>query len=184
MPRNARTPRDRWVDEALSALAEGGPDAVRIEALARRLGVTKGGFYGYFDDRGALLDAALDRWERDSVDDVLAAIERTGGDLREQAVLAGQLTFADDLLPVDLAVREWARRDDEVARRLRHVDERRMGLLRTALADDSRSEDELEAWCLIAFCVAIGNGLLRAEHPRHTRDEVMATVRRLVVGEG
>ncbi len=42
------TPRDRWIDEGLKALAAGGPDAVRIEPLARTLGVTKGGFYGQF----------------------------------------------------------------------------------------------------------------------------------------
>lgn len=38
--------RASWIDEGLRALAAGGPDAVRIEALARALGVTKGGFYG------------------------------------------------------------------------------------------------------------------------------------------
>ena len=41
-----RTPRGRWVEEGLQALADGGPAAVRVEALAKKLGVTKGGFYG------------------------------------------------------------------------------------------------------------------------------------------
>ncbi len=39
-----RTPREDWIDEGLRALAAGGPDAVRIEPLARALGVTQGGF--------------------------------------------------------------------------------------------------------------------------------------------
>ena len=47
----ARTPRGRWVEEGLRALAAGGPDAVRIEPLAQALGVTKGGFYWHFADR-------------------------------------------------------------------------------------------------------------------------------------
>jgi len=51
-----RTPRDRWVEEGLQALGDGGPAAVRVEALAKKLGVTKGGFYGYFADRDALLE--------------------------------------------------------------------------------------------------------------------------------
>ena len=51
-----RTPRSRWIEEGLRALAAGGPDAVRVEALAQALGVTKGGFYGHFADRGALLE--------------------------------------------------------------------------------------------------------------------------------
>jgi hypothetical protein len=32
-----RTPRSRWIEEGLRALAAGGPDAVRVEALARAL---------------------------------------------------------------------------------------------------------------------------------------------------
>ncbi|MBU5899821.1 helix-turn-helix transcriptional regulator, partial [Vibrio cholerae O1] len=55
-----RTPRRAWIDEGLRALAVGGPEAVRGEALAQSLGVTKGGFYGYFADRSALLTAMLD----------------------------------------------------------------------------------------------------------------------------
>ena len=46
-----RTPRTSWIEEGLRALAAGGPDAVRVEALAQALGVTKGGFYWHFDDR-------------------------------------------------------------------------------------------------------------------------------------
>ncbi|MGI8450510.1 MAG: TetR family transcriptional regulator, partial [Streptosporangiaceae bacterium] len=46
-----RTPRQRWIEEALQALAAGGPDAVRIEPLAKSLGVTHGGFSLHFEDR-------------------------------------------------------------------------------------------------------------------------------------
>ncbi|HET8778714.1 MAG TPA: helix-turn-helix domain-containing protein, partial [Agromyces sp.] len=114
-----RTPRDAWVEEGLRALAAGGTDAVRIEALAKSLGVTKGGFYGYFADRDALLEAMLDSWERESTDEVLDLIEREGGDPKAKIQRAGMLTFSNDrLLPIDLAIRDWARRDEDVAERL------------------------------------------------------------------
>src|SRR6266702_3197870 len=64
-----RTPRSSWIEEGLRALAAGGPDAVRIELLARALGVTRGGFYWHFDDRRGLLEEILDTWERVSVDE-------------------------------------------------------------------------------------------------------------------
>src|ERR1700704_6550813 len=126
-----RTPRSRWVEEGLRALAAGGPDAVRVEVLAQALGVTKGGFYGHFADRNALLGEMLDTWERMSIDDVLERVERQGGDVRARLRLAGALTFSSELLPVDLAIRDWARRDQEVAGRLRRVDSRRMDYLRS-----------------------------------------------------
>ena len=54
----------RWVEAALAELAQGGIERVRVEVLAKALGVTKGGFYRRFKDRRALLDALLETWTR------------------------------------------------------------------------------------------------------------------------
>ncbi|GAA4471330.1 TetR/AcrR family transcriptional regulator [Phytohabitans houttuyneae] len=170
-----RTTRERWVEEGLRALAEGGPDAVRVEVLAKNLGVTKGGFYGSFADRDALLEAMLDTWERESTDEVLERVEREGGDPRTKIKRAGLLTFSSDrLLPIDLAVRDWARRDEAVAARLRRVDNRRMGLLREMIGTFCPDPDEVEARSLIAFCVAIGEHFLAADHGGRTRAQVLS----------
>lgn len=178
-----RTPREKWVEAGLQALAAGGVDAVRVEALAKSLGVTKGGFYGYFADRRALLEAMLDAWERESVDDVLDRVVQATGDLLEQARLAGQLTFSSDrLLPIDLAVRAWARRDPAVAERLERVDNRRMQLLRDAIGTVRDDPDEVEAWSLLAFCMAIGSHFLAADHPGRSRKQVMARASELILG--
>ena len=177
-----RTPREKWVEQGLRALAEGGVDAVRVEALARALGVTKGGFYGYFADREALLGEVLDTWERESVDDVLDRIAQEEGDVLDRFRLAGRLTFSSERLPVELAVRDWARRDPAVAERVRRVDERRMELSREALGSTCDDPDEVEARCLLAFCLAIGTHLLAADHPGRTRAEVVARAADLVLG--
>ena len=169
-----RTPRDRWIEEGLKALAAGGPDAVRIEALAKKLGVTKGGFYGCFADRDALLEAMLDAWERESTDEVIDRVEREGGDAKTKIQRAGVLTFSSDrLLPIDLAIRDWARRDEAVAERLRRVDNRRMALLRQMIGMFCSDADEVEARSLLAFCVAIGEHFLAADHGRRTRAQVL-----------
>ncbi|MFC4119023.1 TetR/AcrR family transcriptional regulator [Nonomuraea zeae] len=174
MAGTTRTPRDRWIEEGLRALAAGGPDAVRVEALAKKLGVTKGGFYGFFADRDALLTAMLDAWERESVDEVIERIEREGGDPKVKIHRAGVLTFSSDrLLPIDLAVRDWARRDEAVAVRLRRVDNRRMALLREMIGTFCADPDEVEARSLIAFCVAIGAHFLAADHGDRTRAQVL-----------
>ncbi|MFD2792407.1 TetR/AcrR family transcriptional regulator [Promicromonospora vindobonensis] len=177
-----RTPRDRWIEEGLQMLADGGPDAVRIEVLAKRLGVTKGGFYGFFADRDALLRAMLDSWERQSVDDVIENIEAHGGDPKTEIYRAGLMTFSNDhLLPIDLAIRDWARRDEDVAARLRRVDNRRMDLLRTAIGSFCSDPVEIEARSLIAFCVAIGEHFLAADHGEHPRAEVLARAADLIL---
>ncbi|MES9538814.1 TetR family transcriptional regulator [Actinomadura sp. NPDC000600] len=177
-----RTPRGAWIEEGLRALAAGGPDAVRVEAIAKRLGVTKGGFYGYFADRNALLEAMLDVWERESVDDVLARVAHEDGDARAKIRLAGRLTLSGDrLLPIDLAVRDWARRDEAVSERLRRVDNQRIALARELIGTFCSDPDEIEARSLLAFCLAIGSRFLAADHPGRTRADVRARASDLVL---
>jgi AcrR family transcriptional regulator len=180
----ARTPRHRWIEEGLRALAAGGPDAVRIESLARALGVSKGGFYGYFESQRALLEEMLDSWERRSTEDVIERVEKEGGDPMARARRAAELTFSDELLPIDLAVRDWSRRDPAVAERLRRVDNFRIEYLRTLLGTVSEDEDEIEARSLIAFSVAIADHLIAADHGSRTRAEVRELIRRRLFASG
>jgi AcrR family transcriptional regulator len=168
-----RTPRSRWIEEGLRALAAGGPDAVRIEALAQALGVTKGGFYGHFADRNALLEEMLDAWERKAIDEVLERVERQGGDARARLRRAGALTFSRELLPIDLAVRDWSRRDRAVAGRLRRVDNRRMDYLRLLFGAICPDEDEVEARSMLAFSLVIGHHFMAADHGARSHADVL-----------
>lgn len=173
MPAVTRTPRSSWIAEGLQALAAGGPDAVRVEPLAVKLGVTKGGFYGHFADRSAFLTDLLDEWEQRTTDDVLARVEAQGGDAGVKIVRAGTLTFSDELLPIDLAIRDWSRRDPAVAARLRRVDNKRMDYLRALFSTFLTDPDEVEARSTLAFTLVIGQHFMAADHGgRNRRDSV------------
>src|SRR3954451_4775670 len=121
-----RTPRTSWVHEGLRALGVGGPDAGRIAKLGEALGVTNGGFYWHFEDRSALLEEMLDAWERLVIDQAIERVEAGGGDGREKLQRLSRLAGSGgDLFNIERAIREWARRDKAVARRLRRIDNRR-----------------------------------------------------------
>jgi AcrR family transcriptional regulator len=168
-----RTPRSKWIEEGLRALAAGGPDAVRIEPLAQALGVTRGGFYWHFDDRRALLEEMLDTWERASTDEVLERVESEGGDPRAKIRRAGALTFSARLRPIDLAVRDWSRREQAVAERLRRVDNRRMDYLRSLFGALCADEGDVEARSMLAFSLLIGNHFIAADHGARSRADVL-----------
>lgn len=72
--RRRLTPED-WTEAALEALDHGGLVAVAVEPLAVRLGATKGSFYSHFLNRDALLVAVLTRWEQQSTEARIAALE-------------------------------------------------------------------------------------------------------------
>jgi AcrR family transcriptional regulator len=175
---NVRTPRSAWLHAALQALAAGGPDAVRVEALAASLGVSKGGFYWHFTDRQALLQEMLDTWEKAVVEDVIARVESQPADPRAKLQHLFELAsstdvLAADLLAVELALRDWSRRDSDVAERLRRVDNRRMGYMRSLFGQFCVDENDVEARCMLVFSLFIGSYFIAAQHGDNTRSQVL-----------
>ena len=169
-----RTPRSRWIDAGLQALGVGGEDAVRIESLAQALGVTKGGFYWHFDDRRALLEEMLDTWERVVSEDVIVRVESLGGDARTKLRhLFGIAVSIDDMVAIELAIREWARRDPTVMERLHRLDNRRMDYMRSLFRDLTSDPDDVEAQCYLAFSLFIANHYIRADHGGRSRKDVI-----------
>jgi len=166
-------------------MAAAGPGAVRIESLAQALGVSKGGFYWHFDGRSALLKEMLDYWERVMVDEVIELVEEEhGGDAR--AKLRRLFALASDgsrrgssngpgapsPMAIELAIRDWARRDKAVAARLAHVDNRRMKYMRKLFGGICSDAEEVEVHCLLAFSVFVGSRFIAADHGTHSRAEI------------
>ena len=73
--RRGRLSAEDWAQAALDLIAEQGVAAVAVEPLARRLGVTTGSFYWHFPSRDALLQAALERWEKVEQEQVFGQLE-------------------------------------------------------------------------------------------------------------
>jgi AcrR family transcriptional regulator len=174
MPAPTRTPAASWIEEGLRALALDGPDAVRVEALAKTLGVSKGGFYHQFKDRSALLEALLDAWERMVIDEAIEQVEADDGDARERLRrLRSLATSNSDFIKMDLAIRDWARRDPAVDKRLRRIDHRRLEYLRSLFRSFCADEDEVEIRCLLVMTLFIGEPLLASDHGSRRRAELM-----------
>jgi AcrR family transcriptional regulator len=173
-----RTPRSSWIEEGLRALGVGGPDAVRIEKLADALGVTKGGFYWHFDGRPALLEEMLDAWERLVIDEAIERVEEGGGDARAKLrrLFALASSGEQDLMRIELAIREWGRRDTTVARRLRRIDNRRMEYMRPLFAAFCADDDEVEVRCMLVLSHWIASPLIAADHGPRSRGDVATLV--------
>jgi len=107
-----------WVTAGLAELAKGGVDSVRVEVLADRLGVTKGGFYRRFKDRRALLDAMLETWRDGRVNRHRAAGRRGRHDSGEriESLTKRYTERANEQgMAIELAIPAWARNDPMAA---------------------------------------------------------------------
>lgn len=69
-----RLSREDWILAALRAVSRQGVSGIAVEPLAKSLGTTKGSFYWHFQNRGELVMAALERWEREGTEVVIATL--------------------------------------------------------------------------------------------------------------
>jgi AcrR family transcriptional regulator len=61
-----------WLDAAYRRFMASGLSAIKVEAVARDLGATKGSFYWHWTDRAALVHAVVLRWEHEHTEAVIA----------------------------------------------------------------------------------------------------------------
>ena len=118
--RPGRVARRDWIEAAYQELARGGERAVGINALAARLGVTKGSFYWHFRDRAELMRALLDRWAHERTDEVLGLALGSTADPRER--LRRIQALGREVAPIDRAMRLWAQHDPAAEEAVRHAD--------------------------------------------------------------
>ena len=94
---------------------------------------------------------------------------------------AGLATDVATLRAVDLAVRDWSRRDAAVAERLRRVDNRRMDYMRSLFGAFCSDEDDVEARCMLVFSIWVADRFIAADHGKRSREQVLKlTMQRLL----
>lgn len=127
---NSSLDASAWIDAAFDALAEGGIDAVRIDPLAKRLGVTRGSFYWHFVDRAALHQDVLKEWRKRASYQIGSRIEsRVSAPeerLRQTLALPNSSLRSKRAAAIELAIRHWARRDAQAAKAVKHIDRVRL----------------------------------------------------------
>ncbi|MDH3997648.1 MAG: TetR/AcrR family transcriptional regulator [Desulfuromonadales bacterium] len=136
--------KDDWVQAGLKILRVQGINAVKVEALARKLGVSKGGFYGYFLNRDALLQAMLNHWETVLTDEIIGAVSAIEGSLAEKL---GQLltlvnTHVDEDL--ELALIAWSIHDKNAEQVINRIVRRRVDFMKSLFLEEGFSEEQSE----------------------------------------
>ncbi len=170
---------DVWVAAGFAELAHSGVDGVRVEVLAKKLGVTKGGFYRRFQDRAALLEAMLTRWR----DGRIAAIEKQtaldGASARER--LKAIITLYSErmnteAMAIELAIRQWARTDEAAAAAAASVDAARLKNVGQLYRATGLSTEEADAQAFLFYCFIFGQSLLFLERGPRKRAQLLATI--------
>lgn len=173
---------DAWVKAAYEMFEEGGVGAVRIDPLAKRLGITRGSFYWHFKDRAALIRAVLNRWVELETERTITANEDEGGDASER-LLRLLRTCASDDGRLEVGVREWATGDKEAREIIRRMDERRVGYMAALAREAGASEHEAPSRSRLAYLAWLGSYTGIAPAPVEQRLADMDQLHRMVLAQ-
>jgi AcrR family transcriptional regulator len=155
-PAPARVPAlhpDDWIRAAQTRLSAQGIESVRIEVLARDLGVSKGSFYWHFRDRNDLLEKLLARWEDGELDWLNAAAE--AGAAMQWANFI-EKTSNPEGMRMEVALRTWARRDERVAVRVAAIEKRKARLIVDVLREVGFTQSAAESGSELVLLICLG----------------------------
>lgn len=127
-PAKQNDSESQWLEAAYQVLCESGVEAVKVMPLAKRLGLTRTGFYWHFKDRDALLEAMIDRWEAKNTGNLVNQTKAYAESIAEAMFNLFDCWLDETLFDarLDLAIRNWARNDEALQARLSEADETRM----------------------------------------------------------
>ncbi len=163
-----RTQLDRgdWIHGAFDVLAEHGVGGLRVEVLAKTFGITKGSFYWHFKDRQDLLSAVLETWREGRIRDIFKQTTAEPGKERERLhhvidVYASSRNRRG--IAIELAVRDWARRDAEAHAVVEEVDACRLECTRKLFVSCGLSDDEAKSRSVMLYAYVFGQSLMACQ---------------------
>jgi AcrR family transcriptional regulator len=168
---------DGWIEAGFRELARSGVEGVRVEVLAKNLGVTKGGFYRRFRDRAALLEGMLQKWAAGRIAAIEQQTSLDGTSARERLRAVIQLyseRMNTEGMAVELAIRQWARSDEAAAAAVAGVDAARLKNVGELYRATGLSPEEADAQAFLFYCFIFGQSLLFLERGPRKRAQLIA----------
>jgi AcrR family transcriptional regulator len=170
-----------WEQAAVELIAEKGVQAVAIEPLARRMGITKGSFYWHFPNRESLLEQALQRWEEHDARNLsksLGEIDQPRDRLISFFRRVGKEKLTHEVYSALCA----AAGHPQVEPVLERVANRRMAHLSTAFREMGMPEDKASNQARLTYSVYLGFLQLQRQHqtPSLSSDEFDAYIEHVI----
>ena len=182
--RESLTP-EVWLDAAIDLLENEGIDAVRVDVLAKRLGVTRGSFYWHFKDRDELLYGILKSWRLAATENLTRRLESASSDPREQLQDVLTLPFrgrsAARASRIELAIRAWARRDSMAKHAVDEADAARIAYIAQVFSSLGFGLQAARWRACIVYSVNVSSSLVGPINEMARPDEWLRQVEHLLV---
>jgi AcrR family transcriptional regulator len=175
----------RWLETARQVLIQEGVDRVKVDRLAKRLRVTRGGFYHHFRDRADLLDQLLTMWEEKNTflptrtppqtqDEAHRVLDQINAILIDEAIYDPHF---------DMAIRDWARTSKKVKTALDRVDAERLTFFEQMFLAFGYDQREALIRARVSYFHQVGYYALAIRETRAQRYDYSGLYLKILAGE-
>jgi AcrR family transcriptional regulator len=134
-----------WLEAGLSRLRAKGIDRVKVDLLAKDLGIARSGFYWHFRNRADFLDQLLEHWIHETTTVVLNNPQISEGTPDERLLKIVQMIKKFELNRHDTAILSWAGMDARAREVFDGAIDRRVQFVRSIFQDLGFTGDDLES---------------------------------------
>ena len=127
--------QEKWLRAGFRILVKSGADAITIELLGKKLALSKGSFYHHFKNRDDYLNQLVAYWESSMTDWVIDTAELESHNHARRLVKLAELTSSVAAMPIERAIRHWARQNSKVKKALKRVEKKRCSYLHYLLTE-------------------------------------------------
>lgn len=163
--------KQTWLDLAIEALVTEGIDQVKVQVMAKKLGVSRSGFYWSFATIQDLYDQMLEFWLKRNTGSIIERAMRPAPSVTK-AVLNVFESWIDSSLfdpSLDIAVRFWARRDEKVRAVVDEADEQRVNAIKRMFERYGYAEEEALTRARVLYFTQIGHYTLAVKDSMEER---------------
>ncbi|WP_322883844.1 TetR/AcrR family transcriptional regulator [Microvirga lotononidis] len=169
-----------WLKHGLRTLAGNGPGALKVGPMVAKLNVSRGSLYWHIPDIEDFRSELLQHWQETSTNQIIDALDARPND---PELLRDLLNEAFARQPrVDRAVRSWAAHDDDVARLVAAVDERRIARVSQLLVDAGVDTTRAAHRALFLYWAFLGQAAVADQRHRSLAKDALNDIAHLFGG--
>lgn len=167
----ARSSKQDWIRLAIEALVADGIDQVKVQVLAKKLGVSRSSFYWFFDSLQDLLDELLAYWLKKNTGPIIERAMRPAGSINTAVCNVFECWIDDTIFDpnLDTAVRIWGRRDPTVRAVVDEADTQRVEAVKRMFMRHGFEEEEAFTRARVLYFTQVGHFTLELTDSISTR---------------
>jgi AcrR family transcriptional regulator len=172
-PKGRGVSRLEWLDAGLDTLSRFPALGIRVEKLARTLGIAKAGFYWHFENRDDYVTQLLEYWLHKVTEAITNNPDILAMEPKARLITTAEILHDNDLARAEPSIQLLAAQDKATAKVVRKANKLRLEYISNTLAEMGFKDDDLDMRAMLYVAYHSWETTVFHDIPRKRRRELI-----------